>query len=229
MTDSNGDGTPDFLKLDEAGDREAFRRWFTFLAEAQAALPGRKRPSEINDCAGLIRFAYREALREHTGEWADGLGLTVLPENASAVGKYHYPLTPLGANLFRIVPGSFTEADLRNGAFAQFADAETLLRRNTHFRSRDVERAEAGDLLFFHQDDQSMPYHAMIVVGRSQLADSAERWIVYHTGPEGRHPGEIRRVTFTQLQNHPSPQWRPVAGNSNFLGVYRWNILRESE
>ena len=228
MSDSSGDGTPDFLRL-EAGDREAFRRWFTFLAEAAAALPEGERPPEVNDCAGLIRFAYREALREHTGEWAGRLRLPLLPENASGVSKYHYPLTPLGANLFRIAPGSFTEADLRNGAFAQFADAETLLRRNTHFRSRDLERAEAGDLLFFHRHGQSMPYHAMIVAGRSQLTASPERWLVYHTGPEGHDPGEIRRVTYTQLQNHPSPQWRPVAGNSNFLGVYRWNILRESE
>lgn len=155
--------------------------------------------------------------------------LPLLPENAASVAKYRYPFTPLGANLFRIAPGSFAEPDLRNGAYAQFADAETLLRRNTHFRSRQVERAEAGDLLFFHQDGQSMPYHAMIAVGRSQLAPSSEKWIVYHTGPEGKDPGEIRRVTYAQLQHHPSPQWRPVAGNSNFLGVYRWNILRESE
>jgi len=28
---------------------------------------------------------------------------------------------------------------------------------------------------------------------------------------------------------HPSPRWRPQAGNPNFLGVYRWNILREAD
>src|ERR1700728_2551532 len=33
--DSEGDGTPDFLRLEDPHDREAFRRWFTFLAEAQ--------------------------------------------------------------------------------------------------------------------------------------------------------------------------------------------------
>jgi uncharacterized protein YfaT (DUF1175 family) len=37
----------------------------------------------------------------------------------------------------------------------------------------------------------------------------------------------MRRVTLAELLNHPSPRWRPVTGNSNFLGVYRWNILRE--
>src|SRR5687768_12628967 len=33
MTDSLGDGTPDFLRLTSSTDRDAFRRWFTFLAE----------------------------------------------------------------------------------------------------------------------------------------------------------------------------------------------------
>jgi len=34
-TDSAGDGTPDFLRLDSASDRRAFRGWFTFLSEIQ--------------------------------------------------------------------------------------------------------------------------------------------------------------------------------------------------
>ena len=38
--------------------------------------------------------------------------------------------------------------------------------------------------------------------------------------------GELRRVALAELLDHPQPQWRPVAGNPNFLGVYRWNILR---
>jgi hypothetical protein len=28
------------------------------------------------------------------------------------------------------------------------------------------------------------------------------------------------------LLDHPQPEWRPVPGNPNFLGVFRWNILR---
>ncbi len=27
----------------------------------------------------------------------------------------------------------------------------------------------------------------------------------------------------------PEPRWRPVPGNRNFAGVYRWNILRETD
>jgi uncharacterized protein YfaT (DUF1175 family) len=52
---------------------------------------------------------------------------------------------------------------------------------------------------------------------------------VYHTGLLGGGPGEIRRPTVEELLRHPSPRWRPNVGNGNFLGVYRWNILRESD
>jgi uncharacterized protein YfaT (DUF1175 family) len=56
---------------------------------------------------------------------------------------------------------------------------------------------------------------------------NAIKYVVYHTGPDGKNPGEMRRMTLADLLNHPSPKWRPVPGNDNFLGVYRWNILRE--
>ncbi len=68
--DSAEDGTPDFLRLDDEHDRQAFRRWFTYLAEAQYFQAPGARPAEINDCAALIRYAYREAL--HVARW--GLG-----------------------------------------------------------------------------------------------------------------------------------------------------------
>jgi uncharacterized protein YfaT (DUF1175 family) len=65
--DSAGDGTPDFLRLQDEHDQQAFRRWFTFLAEVQYFQPSSVRPVEINDCGALIRYAYREALRRHDG------------------------------------------------------------------------------------------------------------------------------------------------------------------
>jgi uncharacterized protein YfaT (DUF1175 family) len=226
-SDRDRDGTPDFLLLDRAADREAFRRWFTFLAEMQAFLAPRQRPREINDCAALLRFAYRESLREHHGEGASALRLSALPE-APSVEKYRYPFTPLGADLFRVRPGRFSVEDLSVGAFAQFADAETLRRLNTHRVSRNLHGAQPGDLLFYRQLEQNLPDHVMIFLGPSQVEPGSGVWVVYHTGPEGDAPGEVRRVREDELLRHPAPQWRPVSGNPNFLGVYRWNILREA-
>jgi uncharacterized protein len=225
-TDRIGDGTPDFLRLDTTHDRDAFTRWFTWLAEAQAYRPRPRLPAEIVDCAALIRYAYRESLRVHDARWASEQHLGSAPP-AADLAKYRYPFTPLRAALFRVAPGPFREPDLRNGAFAEFADARTLMRFNTHFVSRRLERARPGDLLFFRQLDQRLPFHAMIYLGPGHFEPHRAHRIVYHTGPIGDDPGEIRRPTVDELLRHPQPRWRPHAGNPNFLGVYRWNILRE--
>src|ERR1019366_6996800 len=149
-SDTIGDGTPDFLRLHDPTDRMAFRRWFTLLAEAQY-FRGRALPAEIDDCAALLRFAYRESLRPHDAAWAREMALPV-PAAASDIQQYQYPYTPLAAALFRVRGGSLQANDLGNGAFAQFADVETLWRHNTHFVGRELSRARPGDLLFFRQD-----------------------------------------------------------------------------
>jgi len=218
---------PDFLRLDDPQDQTAFRRWFTFLAEAQYFQHPAARPAELVDCAALIRYAYREALRSHAGAWADGAHLPLAPP-LEPVGRYQYPYTPLGAALFRVREGSFQPSDLDDGAFAQFADAQTLRRLNTHFVSRDLARALPGDLLFFRQESSHMPFHSMIYLGESQISRDGLRYVVYHTGPDGATPGEIRRLSLPELLRFPEPQWRPIGANRNFLGVYRWNILREA-
>jgi hypothetical protein len=218
--DRFGDGTPDFLRLPDPSDQAAFRRWFTLIAEYQAIRPMHDLPSEITDCASLLRFSYREALKRHNESWfiTTGMEVTAPPGEIRA---WHYPETPLGAALFRVKPGAFEPADLTNGAFAQFADAKTLVERNAYFVSRDVRQAQQGDLLFFRQFGQSSPWHSMII---SEAGSRAR--VVYHTGPDHGKPGELRRVLLSELLDHPQPQWRPVAQNPNFLGVYRWNILR---
>ncbi len=223
--DRAGDGTPDFLCLDSLDDRNAFRRWFCFIAEAQYFREPSGLPGEVDDCAALARFAYREALRQHDGEWADRLDVPFLP-SAPDVGKYHLPHTPLGPRVFRILPGPFESGDLNGPAYAEFADAQTLMRLNSHFISRDVQRAVPGDMLFFRQLEQDLPFHLMIYLGKSQLEPDSLNRVVYHTGPIGEEKGEIRRPALDELNRHPSPRWRPVPGNTNFLGVYRWNILR---
>jgi uncharacterized protein len=226
--DEPGNSTPGFLRLDSAADREAFRQWFSALAEYQVLRPVSELPAEVNDCAALLRYAYKGALHSHNPVWLQENKLEPLAFLPS-VRKYAYPHTPLGAALFRVRPPAAGE-DLRQ-EFAEFADARTLMQLNTFFVSRDVRLALPGDLLFYRQLEQNSPYHSVIFVGRSRLipggADN-ESIVVYHTGPSDKSPGEMRRVQLAQLLQHPSPRWRPVPGNSNFLGVYRWNILKDA-
>jgi uncharacterized protein YfaT (DUF1175 family) len=212
--DSAGDGMPDVLRLDDPSDAAAFRSWFTFLAEAQFFRETSALPAEISDCAGLVRYAYREALRAHDGAWPKECGLPLVPA-IPQVRKYEYPFTPWGAALFRTGPG----------ALAEFADAGTLLRYNTHFVSRNIRQARPGDLIFFHHEDAAMPYHSMIYLGPSQIEDSGGPYLVYHTGPEHEKSGEIRRPSVAELQRHPDPAWHLRPENPHYLGVYRWNIL----
>jgi len=220
-TDRFGDGTPEFLRLHGAADRAAFRGWFTALADTAATLPPERLPHEVDDCAALLRWCYRNALHAHDEAWQATMPPDAMTQPAASVQQYAYPLTPLGANLFRVRPGQYRPEDTTDGSFAQFADAKTLWQRNTFFVTRDVRAARPGDLLFYRQLEQNSPYHSMILTG------TAHNWAVYHTGPIGKAPGEVRRVALEDLMNHPDTRWRPTQENSNFLGVYRWNILRE--
>jgi uncharacterized protein YfaT (DUF1175 family) len=182
---------------------------------------------EINDCAALLRYCYRETLHAHDESW-----LIAHPTDTPhpSIRQYTYPQTPLGANLFRVAPGPFLPADLTNGAFAQFADARTLMQHNTYLVGRNVNQARPGDLIFYRQLEQDSPYdvsgyhspfHSMIVCG--------DREVVYHTGPIHHGKGEIRHLLVSELLHHPDARWRPLPENANFLGVYRWNILREGD
>ncbi len=223
-SDGFGDGTPDYLRLHSAVDRLAFRAWFSTLADTAASLPRERLPHEIGDCAALLRWCYRGALHAHDEGWQQQQPFESLPPLPS-VHQYVYPLTPLGAGLFRVRHGVYAAGDEANGSFAQFADARTLMERNTYLVTRDIRAAKQGDLLFYRQLEQSSIFHSMILTG---LAHS---WAVYDTGPSGdaahSTPGEVRRVALDDLLKHPDRRWRPVPENTNFMGVYRWNILRE--
>jgi hypothetical protein len=221
--DSHQDGLPDALHLHTSEDRAAFRSWFVAVAEQEASLPIDKLPVEIDDCAALLRFAYREALVEHNDRW---LAAQPAPDRFASlvsIAQYHYPETPLGLNLFRVTPGAYAAGDLSSGAFGQFGDAHALLAFNAYAVSRDVRAALPGDLLFFRQLEQNSQYHSMVVTGPH--ADAA----IYHTGPIGKQKGEIRRVAMDDLLHHPDARWRPIPGNTNFLGVYRWNLLHDGD
>lgn len=219
--DSAGDGLPDSLHLHEPDDRLRFRKWFAALADEAASLPDLQLPSEISDCSALLRYSYRLALTRHDDRWYRQFPPGTVPSLPS-VQQWTYPDTPLGAALFRVTAPSGTPM---LSDFAEFADAKTLYSLNSFRIGRDVRIAKPGDLLFFHQLEGEQQYHSMIVTGED------EKWVVYHTGPSGsdqaRNRGEMRRARMEDLLHHPDPRWHPSASNPNFLGVYRWNLLRE--
>ena len=224
-TDSFDDGLPDAARLDLAADRENFTRWLTFLAESLYYHPAPRALEEVQDCAALIRYAYRNALVAHTPAWRRAAGVPYEP-GFGDVHKFAYPAWPLGRGLFRTRAGPLSPADFERGAFAEFADAATLFQYNTFPVSRDLGAARRGDLLFFFQPAQQEPYHVILFVGPSHFQPHDTDWLIYHTGDLDGRPGEIRHLRASLLFEHPDPRWRPLAANPRFLGVFRFNLLR---
>lgn len=225
--DADEDGIPDRAELRSFGDRENFRRWFTTIAEMQFYAISEAWNADQQDCAGLVRFAWREALRQHDPMWFRKMGAAYEPV-APDVRAYRLEKGPLGEKLFRINSGTFKESDLHDGAFSEYADARTLKDFNCDFISRDRRRAQPGDLLFFYQPwVQKFPYHVMVFLGEArEAAEGANDWVVYHTGSSPTDAGTIKKVRLAVLDKHPDRRWHPVLSNRNFLGFYRLKILQ---
>jgi uncharacterized protein YfaT (DUF1175 family) len=225
--DADADGIPDAAELTTFGDRENFRRWFTGIAETQFYEMSKEWNDEQRDCAGLVRFAWREALRAHDRRWLARMGASY-EAFAPDVRAYTLEHSPLGEKIFRANFGSFRESDLKDDTFSEFADARTLKEFNSTFVSRERRQAQAGDLLFFYQPfAQKYPYHVMIFLGAAREdGEGANDWVVYHTGASPTDKGTVKKVRLAVLDHHPDPRWRPVASNRNFLGFYRLKILQ---
>ncbi|MEK6282731.1 MAG: DUF1175 family protein [Acidobacteriota bacterium] len=224
--DSDNDGIPDAAELQSFSDRENFRSWFTLIAEGQFYQLSNDWNAEQRDCAGLVRFAWREALRRHDRAWFQKMGpryQSIAPD----VKRYQLEQGPLGEKLFRTNFGAYKDGELSNGTFSEFADARSLKSFNVKFISRDRHAAQSGDLLFFYQPwVQKFPFHVMVFLGDSKLSsERSNDWVIYHTGSSPTDEGAVKKVQLSVLDQHPNKRWRPVESNSNFLGFYRLRIL----
>jgi uncharacterized protein len=227
LLDSDNDGIPDVLELRSFQDRDSFRRWFTTIAETQFYELSDQWNADQRDCAGLARFAIREALRHHDRPWFQKMG-PAYQTVAQDVKSFDLDHNPFGEKIFRTDFGSYAETDIRNGRFSEFADARTLKSFNVVFVSRDRHEAQPGDLLFYYQPwVQKFPFHVMIFLGQAHVApNGAQDWVVYHTGSSPTDKGTVKKVQLSVLDHHPDPRWRPVESNRNFLGFFRLKILQ---
>ncbi len=203
--------------LRDEGEREAFRKWFVAILEQQLEAPSPAWEPAQRDCAGLLRFAFREAWGAHDEAWRLQVGFTQPFQGRSPKS------------------GPWKGVFLTDEGWQPFARGSQLRLHNCVFLSRDVTSASPGDLLFFSRPGARLsPDHAMAVVRPD--ADGMPM-LLYHTGPEapasgalpsrGSHGGEVRRVRFDELMQHPNPDFRPHPDNPAFLGVYRWRVMAE--
>lgn len=198
--------------LREEGDREAFRLWFVAILEQQMESPSPAWEPAQRDCAGLLRFAFRESLAPHSAAWRERVGFAPGPP-----GQDPSPL--FGADWRKGFPTPEGAQPFAKGAFLRRLSCLPL--------GRDLQLARPGDLIFFARGGaRAQPDHAMAFVRPD--VDGAPM-LLYHTGPEGsganRQAGEIRRVRLDDLLHHPDPEFRPLPENPAFLGLYRWRLL----
>jgi uncharacterized protein YfaT (DUF1175 family) len=222
----DGDGFPDAAELQTEQDKTRFREWFASIADAQYYQVSDLWQTDQQDCAGLIRFAFREALKHHDREWLLHFRFLTEP-GIGEIGRFNYPDVPLlGANLFRTRPGAFQPGDLSDSTFKSFCEAKYLPAYNCTALGYDERAVRKGDLLFFfHYDDPQMPYHGIVFTGESP--EGEDDWLVYHTGPVAGTKGIVKKVRLRDLKQHPEEKWRPLRSNKYFLGYYRWKIIAD--
>lgn len=221
--DLDADGLPDSAELLTREDRAAFTAWFTAIAEGQATHIDDAWAPVHQDCAGLVRFAFREALKKHDRRWL--AARKYLPAFAAPdVRSMTYPDLPfIGERPFRTRAGSFDPRAPLGAQLTAAASARTLWQHNSVLISRELEDARPGDLLFFsvpHATGSRM--HTMIVLGAraGSTPDLPAARVVYHTGT-GAGGGAVKLVSIEELLRHPDPGWHPVTHNPRFLGVHR--------
>ena len=193
-----------------------FRAWMAFIILDQIQRGPSKRWFH-RDCAGLVRFAVSETLREHDSRWrrASGFEGQRLPPELKLTQK---------------------QAALRNrwitldNDHQAFVTALALIQKNSQLLGRESAMARPGDLLFF---DQGNEQHLMVWMGN---------WIAYHTGQEPRQvplqgntkqrtqktipeDNGLRAVTPAQLLQWKDTRWRIRNDNPNFAGFYRLAFL----
>lgn len=176
-----------------------FRAWMVQIVSAQLAA-GPSPRWQHRDCAGLVRFAVAEALREHDEKWKRANALSGRPVPPELTLE---PAQQALRHRWRLADGS-TSA---------YVGALELIQENTRFVTKDCNVAFPGDLLFYDQGDAQ---HLMVWMGS---------FIAYHTGTVTPKDSGLRAVTLPQLARWPDTRWHPSAHNPNFAGLYRLAFL----
>jgi hypothetical protein len=219
IDDKNLNGFPDVVEL-SGTDEENFRNWFINIANSLYYNDTPFWKKSQRDCAGFVRFCFKEALKKHNKYWMKDMNYK--GKVFEDVKKYNYPDVPyLGVDIFRIKGG----IDLAKKNFSFYASGRFLKEYNLKFVTKYLNRAKPGDILvYFHPQDYDFPFHMMIYLGNMEISNDYG-WVIYHTGPINSLGGELRKVKISDLMK-ADPSWLPLPSNKNFLGFFKFKILK---
>lgn len=213
--DVDRDGYPDVAEL-RGEDRARFSEWFAAIAESQYYGLNVDWKVEDQDCAGLLRYAFVQALVHHDAAWKAKFKFLPAPRLPS-VQNQTYPLPVLSRSVFRVAPGAYQAGDVAAGKLVGRTSAQYLANAAAQRVARNINEARRGDLLFFFRPRLGA-YHSMVYLGGGM--------VVYHTGASPEEGGEVRLLSIQTLMKHPEKAFHPLSSNPNFLGVYRWKVLQ---
>lgn len=189
---------PDSARLTPA-QSAIFRDWMLCVVHAQLEVGATPRWHQ-KDCAGLVRFAVAEALREHDEKWRRSMSLQ----------QRRLP-PPMQLNEHqKNLRHAWRRAD---GERSAWVGALELVQANTRLVTRDPLMAQSGDLFFYDQGDEQ---HLMIWMGN---------YLAYHTGHATPSDNGLRAYTLSKMMSWRDTRWKPHADNPNFAGVYRLNFV----
>ena len=154
-----------------------------------------KNDNKINDCADFIRKALLNALNK-----------TNIKD--SKINKK----TP------------FLVKEKDKFFYSSFADVKNLILYNTVFLGKDKNKIDlkTGDILFFYNPNQKLPYHSMIYIKIKN-----KEFLIYHTGPMEDKKGEFKLIEYNLIFKHPESLWFPIPSNENFLGFFRLKFFED--
>ena len=150
---------PDVPQVLTTVQSRAFRAWMVRIVSAKLNAGPTPRWTQ-RDCAGLVRFATAEALRDHDEKWkhANGLaGQAVPPE----------------VQLTRAQQALRNAWRLADGSVSAFADELELVQGNCRFRGKDCNLAQPGDLLFFISGRRGNVSHVGMYIGDGHFIEAA--------------------------------------------------------
>lgn len=213
--DNDRDGYPDQAEYHAFSQRRAFMDWFAAIAEAQYGQIATDWLPAEQDCSGLLRYAYVQALAPKSLEWFQKYPYLRARTNPP---PENYPMPYILRSVFRIASGSYQLSDVAEGKLVGLANSASLMQHATVFLGRSPEVAERGDVMFYsHPFAEGSGYHSMVYLGQGM--------VVYHTGTSPEEGGEVRLLSLETLGKHPDPSWHPVERNPHFLGFFRWKIV----
>lgn len=219
--DRDNDGYPDVAELHDSRERAYFLDWFAAIAESQYNQIAPDWEPRYQDCSGLLRYAFIQALSPKDDEWFSKYPF--LNVHTPPVHELSYPMPRISRSVFRRAAGSFSSNDVKLGRLVGLVTAEEIMRYASVPLGRNVNSARRGDLLFFvHPLAEGSGYHSMVYLGQNI---AGEHMVVYHTGLSPEEGGEVRLLSLETLSQHPDATWHPISENPHFLGFYRWKIV----